>query len=249
MLMPLTHGAHSVSAITLDITSNTSNVNILTLATAAGYDASSDTTAIILNIGSGVAITASGGPAIRSGALNANSDLTINIASSATVCGEDGSQGSNGGTNQAGGNGGDGTDAILFEISSGTGTYAVVNNGTAGAGSAGGGGGGGGGNAGARSNSFYDPKSGWYCTHSPVYGSVGSTGSPGANGTSCRAQNGTAGSAGGAGTYGGSANCSIIVSAGSGQAGGSAGAPGKAINASGLTVSVTGTGTYYGATS
>ena len=81
MLMPLTHGAHSVSAITLDITSNTSNVNILTLATAAGYDASSDTTAIILNIGSGVAITASGGPAIRSGALNAGSDLTINIAS------------------------------------------------------------------------------------------------------------------------------------------------------------------------
>lgn len=249
MLMPLTHGAHSVSTITLDITSNTSNVNILTLATAAGYDASSDTTAIILNIGSGVAITASGGPAIRSGALNAGSDLTINIASSATVCGEDGAQGSNGGTNQAGGNGGDGTDAILFEISSGTGTYSVVNNGThVGGGSSGGGGAGGAGSAGARATAHDDGKGNISCGPGNTYGSAGSSGVAGTSGASCRAEAGTDGTAGTSGGYP-SNGCDITVGAGSGAAGGSAGAVGKAVNASGLTVSISGSGTFYGATS
>lgn len=249
MLMPLTHGAHSVSAITLDITSNTSNVNILTLATAAGYDASSDTTAIILNIASGVAITASGGPAIRSGALNAGSDLTINIASSATVCGEDGSQGSNGGTNQNGSAGGNGTDAILFEITSGTGTYAVVNNGThVGAGSGGGGGGGGGGNAGCRSLQIFDGKF-YSCDGGVQCGSTGSTGSAGTSGTSCRGQDGTAGSSGTSGSYGGTPGCDIHTAVGSGRSGGAGGTAGKAVNKSGLTVTTSGSGTYYGATS
>lgn len=249
MLLPLTHGAHSVSAITLDITSNTSNVNILTLATAAGYDASSDTTAIILNIGSGVAITASGGPAIRSGALNAGSDLTINIASSATVCGEDGAQGSNGGTNSAGGNGGDGTDAILFEMSSGTGTYSVVNNGThVGGGSGGGGGAGGGGSAGARATPVDDGKGNYSCGGGNQYGSSGSSGSAGSSGASCRAEAGTNGTAGSSGSYPNN-GCHVTVGAGSGRAGGSGGSPGKAVNKSGLTVSTSGSGTYYGATS
>lgn len=248
MLLPLTHGAHSVSAITLDITSNTSNVNILTLATAAGYDASSDTTAIILNIGSGVAITASGAAAIRTGALNAGSDLTINIASSATVCGADGAQGSNGGTNAAGGAGGDGTDAILFEISSGTGTYAVNNNGThVGGGSGGGGGAGGAGSAGARATAHSD-KGGYTCGPGNTYGSAGSAGSAGSSGTSCRAGSGTAGTAGSGGGYP-SNGCHITVGAGSGGAGGAAGSPGKAVNKGGLTVTTSGSGTYYGATS
>ena len=247
MLMPLTHGAHSVSAITLDITSNTSNVNILSLATAAGYDASSDTTAIILNIASGVAITASGGPAIRTGALNAGSDLTINIASSATVCGEDGTQGSNGGINTAGGNGSDGTDAILFEISSGTGTYAVNNNGThVGAGSGGGGGAGGGGSAGCQSFTQFDGKN-YFCGGSTC-GSNGSSGTAGTSGASCRAQDGTDGTSGSGGTYPGT-GCPVTSGAGSGGAGGSGGTAGKAVNKGGLTVTTSGSGTYYGATS
>lgn len=240
----------SVAALVLDVSSNQTAYNILTAATAAGYNASTDTTPIIVNVATGVDIVgSSGNPGITTGALNAASNVTINIASGASVCGFDGAQGSNGGTNAAGSAGGNGTDAIKFAITSPTGTYEVANSGTVGGGSGGGGGGGGGGQAGARYNQFYDPKSGWYCDHPPVYGSVGSTGSAGANGTSCRAQNGSAGSAGGAGTYGGSVNCGIIVSAGSGGAGGAGGTAGKAVNKNSHTVTISGSGTYYGATS
>ena len=250
MFMPAVQGGHSVSGgITLDITSNTSDVNILTLATAAGYNASTDTTPIVVNIASGIAVTAtSGNPAIRTGALNAASNLTINLASSATVCGFDGAQGANGGTNTAGSAGGNGTDAIKFEITSGTGTYAVINNGThIGGGSGGGGGGGGGGNAGCRYVQSFDGKF-FFCSGSVTCGSVGSTGSPGANGASCRAQNGNAGSSGGGGSTP-SGQCSIQTAAGSGRAGGAGGTAGKAVEKGGLTVTTSGSGTYYGATS
>jgi len=252
MLLPIIQGGHSVvSGITLDITSNTSNVNILTLATAAGYDASADTTAIILNIASGVAITASGGPAIRTGALNAASDLTINIASSATVCGQDGAQGANGSSaGQAGSAGGNGTDGILFEITSGTGTYAVNNNGThVGGGSGGGGGFGKGGSAGTRYERINDGKGGFCSPSSQISGSAGSDGSAGSSGASCRAENGTAGTSGSSGTVPAFNNCGIAVNAGSGGAGGAAGTAGKAVEKGGLTVSISGSGTYYGATS
>ena len=250
MFMPIVQGGHSGGALTLDITSNTSNVNILTLATAAGYSAGSDTTPIIVNVASGVAITAtSGNPAIRTGALNAASNLTINIASSSTVCGFDGAQGSNGGTNAAGSAGGDGTDAIKFEITSGTGTYEVINNGThVGGGSGGGGGAGGAGSAGARATAHSDGKGGFSCGPGNTYGSAGSAGSAGSSGASCRAQNGTSGTSGSSGGYP-SNGCHITVSAGSGGAGGAGGTAGKAVNKGGLTVTTSGSGTYYGATS
>ena len=245
MFIPAVQGGHAINSITLDITSNTSNVNILTLATAAGYSAGSDTTAIIVNVASGVNITAtSGNPAMRTGALNAASDLTINLASSATICGVDGAS-----TTSAGAAGGAGGDAILFEITSGTGTYSVVNNGThVGGGSGGGGGGGSGGSAGARLTASYDGKGGHSCVAPNAYGSAGSQGSHGSAGASCRAQ---AGSAGGTGSSGGypSNPCGISVTAGSGGAGGAGGAAGKAVNKGGLTVTTSGSGTYYGATS
>ena len=244
MFMPIVQGGHSGGALTLEITSNTTDVNILTLATAAGYSAGSDTTAIIVNVASGVNITAtSGNPAMRTGALNANSNLTINIASSATVCGFDGAS-----TTSAGAAGGAGGDAILFEISSGTGTYEVVNDGThVGGGSGGGGGGCAGGSAGGRLTC--SGSKGCSCGAPQRYGSSGSQGTNGSAGTSCRAQAGGAGGTGSSGTAPGDDGCPINISPGAGGAGGAGGAAGKAVNKGGLTVTTSGSGTYYGATS
>lgn len=246
MFIPAVQGGHAINSITLDITSNASNVNILTLATAAGYSAGSDTTAIIVNVASGVAITAtSGNPAMRTGALNAASDLTINLASSATICGVDGAS-----TTSAGAAGGAGGDAILFEITSGTGTYSVVNNGThVGGGSGGGGGGGSGGSRGARKPQNCDSKGNCSCGSGHHYGTGGSQGSNGSAGTSCRAQAGSAGSTGSSGSYPSGNTCPVSITAGSGGAGGAGGAAGKAVEKGGLTVTTSGSGTYYGATS
>jgi len=228
-----TSGAISLSnfygtsaTIVLAITSNTSHVNILTLATAAGYNAASDTTPIIVNVSAG--ISGSSAPALRTGALNAASNLTINIASGASI---EGFAGAVGGTGAAGGTGGDG---ILFEITSGTGTYLVDNDGTT---SGGGGGGGGGGSAGASWLLYYDGK-GDVCSGPVYYGSNGSNGATGALGA--------AGAAGTAGGYRVGA-CNVTVTAGAGGAGGAAG---KAVNFGGLSVSTAGSaGTFNGATS
>lgn len=238
---------NATAALVLDITSNTSDYNILTAATAAGYNAASDTTPIIVNVASGVTVSAtSGNPALRTGALNAASDLTINIASGANVCGYDGAVGSTGGINTAGGSGGNGTDAIFFEVTGGSATYIVSNSGIVGGGSGGGGGGGGGGNAGGKYQEYYDAKYGYTCGGT-IYGSNGSAGSAGASGTSCRAQNGSAGSSGSAGSYP-TSQCQVTVTAGSGAAGGAGGVAGKAVSKNGLSVTTSG-GTYYGATS
>jgi len=240
---------NATAALVLDITSNTSDYDILTAATAAGYNAATDTTPIIVNVAAGVDITAtSGNPGITTGALNAASDVTINIAATASVCGFDGAQGANGGTNSAGSAGGNGTDAIKFAVASGTGTYSVLNSGTVGAGSGGGGGAGGPGSAGARYTEFSDSKGSSSCGPGNTYGSAGSAGSAGVSGTSCRAQAGTDGTAGTSGSYPSNA-CAISVSAGSGGAGGAGGTAGKAVDKGGLTVTTSGSGTYYGATS
>ena len=81
MLIPIVQGG-LFSSLVLDITSNASEQNILTLATAAGYNAATDSTPIIVNIASGVTISGSTTHALRTGALNANSNLTINISGS-----------------------------------------------------------------------------------------------------------------------------------------------------------------------
>lgn len=230
MLIPLVHGGVSViSDLTLDITSNASEQNILTLAQAAGYNAATDDTAIVVNIASGVTISGSTTHALRTGALNANSDLTINVASGAAITGF---TGANGGTGAAGSAGGDG---IFFEISSGTGTYLVDNDGTI---SGGGGGGGGGGTAGSRQYLYNDGKSTTCVGWATSAGSAGSGGSAGGLGQ--------AGSAGSAGSLP-AGSCPVVTNPGSGGAGGAAG---KAVNYGGLTVSTTGSaGTFNGATS
>lgn len=224
MLFPVVHGGHSVSAIILDITSNTSHYNILTEATAAGYDASTDSTAIIVNVAA--AITASSAAAMRTGALNAASDLTINVASGAAITGFTGAVGGAGAVGSAGG------DGILFEISSGTGTYLVDNDGVV---SGGGGGGGGGGVSGIRGNLVYDDACKCNVCSGAVYGSNGSDGSAGGLGQ--------AGSAGGSGSYGGgSASCNTRSPGG----GGAGGAAGFSVRKSSLTVGTSGSGTFNG---
>ena len=70
------------AAVVLNITSSTSNYNILTAATAAGYNAATDTTPIIVNVAGGVVVSGSGTYAMRTGVLNASSSLTINITGS-----------------------------------------------------------------------------------------------------------------------------------------------------------------------
>lgn len=225
MLMPIVHGGQSVvSALTLDITSNTTNANILTLATAAGYDASTDGTAIIVNVASGVTVSGSGTHALRTGALNANSNLTINISGSV-----DGFTGANGGTNA---NGSAGGDAVFFEtLTGGTGTY-IVNVLSGGNLRGGGGGGGGAGSAGVRQQSL-DPKQG--CEGAYISGSAGSPGSAGGFGQ--------AGSAGSAGSFGGGHPSCTIASPGGGGAGGAAG---FALRKNSRTVTLNNSGTVAG---
>ena len=246
--------------LVLDVTSNANEVDVLTLATAAGYNAGTDTTPIVLNIASGVSVfnsSGTGAPALTTGALNAASPLTINVASGATVRGQVGATGSTGSTGRpggTGGTGGTGGDAIKFEISSGTGTYVVNNEGTV---SGGGGGGGGGGGAGAAGRT-YTPNYDKYgnlanCGGPSVAGSDGSAGSAGSAGGV--GQNGSAGSAGTSGTYV-YPNCAGPPSGnfpswatGAGGPGGPGGTAGKAVNKGGLTVTTGGGGTYNGATS
>lgn len=232
MFVPIVQGGIGViSDITLDITSNASEQNILTLATAAGYNAATDDTAIIVNIASGVTISGSSTHALRTGALNANSDLTINISGSV-----DGYTGALGGS--AGAAGLAGGDALFFETATGgSGTYVV--NILSGAFLRGGGGGGGrGGSAGARLSS--EPGKGTtYCVSPQRYGSVGANGSAGTF---------AAGTAGSAGTYPGAHNgytCPVSITRGLGGAGG---AQGFAARFGGRTVSVNNSGTVLGST-
>jgi hypothetical protein len=224
MLMPSVHGGVSViSDLTLDITSNASEQNILTLATAAGYDAATDNTAIIVNIASGVTISGSTTHALRTGALNADSNLTINISGSV-----DGYTGANGGL--VAGAGSAGGDALFFETATGgSGTYIV--NVLSGANLRGGGGGGGGGGQRGVSQNF----DGKYCSGPFIYGSYGATGAAGGFGQ--------AGSQGGTGTFGGGyVGCEITYPG----AGGAGGAAGFALRKSGRSVTLNNSGTVAG---
>ena len=225
MLIPIVQGG-LFSSLVLDITSNASEQNILTLATAAGYNAATDDRAIIVNIASGVTISGSSTHALRTGALNADSDLTINISGSV-----DGYTGANGSpVAEAGSAGG---DALFFETSTGgTGTY-IVNVLSGGSLRGGGGGGGGGGQRGSR----YESAGKSECGGSIFYGSYGSTGAAGGFGQ--------AGSQGGTGTFGGGAiGCEITYPG----AGGAGGAAGFAARYNGRSVTLNNSGTVAGST-
>lgn len=216
-------------AIVLDITANTSDYDILTAATSAGYNAGSDTTPIIVNVASGVTVSGSASHAMKTGALNADSDLTINIDGSI-----DGYTGATGATDAAGSPGG---DALYWEtLTGGSGTYTV--NVSAGANLRGGGGGGGGGGAAGAGQPTYNAKT-QTCSGETQYGSTGSAGSSGGFGAA-----GSAGSPGGNGGGDPDAECVNSISApGSGGAGGAAG---FALRKNGRTVTLNNSGTVAG---
>lgn len=225
MLMPIAQGGHSVGTA-LVINSNTSDYDILTAATAAGYD-NSVGGSIKVVVEAGATVSGLSTHAMRTGALHADTDLTINIYGSVH-----GYTGANGGTGAAGAVGG---DAIYWETTtSGSGTY-VVNVESGGNLKSGGGGGGGGGSAGIRATLYYTGEGAAYCDLPNISGSVGSTGAPGALGAS--------GASGGSGSYGGgSASCNV-ASPGSGAAGGAAG---YALRKNSRTVTLNNDGTVAG---
>ena len=224
MFIPAVQGGHAINSITLDITSSASEQNILTLAQAAGYNAATDDTAIIVNIASGVTISGSSTHALRTGALNADSDLTINITGSV-----DGFTGANG--SPVAGAGSAGGDALFFETATGgTGIYivSVLSGGNL---RGGGGGGGGGGQRGARLQ--YAGKFG--CEGTLYFGSYGATGAAGGFGQ--------AGATGGTGSYGsGQPGCEVQSTGG----GGPGGAAGFALRKNSRTVTLNNSGTVAG---
>lgn len=241
MLMPIVQGGHSAgNEVELTLTTE-ADVSLLTKAVAAGYDNTKAGT-VTVTLASGQSLTASTVStfALRTGALNAETALTLIITGS--VCGKDGtnqtgaaSTGSNG---TAGGNAG---NAVHLEFQpSGSGSIAITVNsgGVIGGGSGGAGQGGG---AGQRKTRYSDSKSGDYCdvpTH------TGSGGSAGAAQTGCRA---LAGNAGSSGSYGGGSSLCNVTNPGSGGAAGSAGAA-ISESISGVVYSLTNNGNVYGAT-
>ena len=227
MLLPVVQGHLAViNAITLDITSNAVEQNILTLAQAAGYNAATDDTEIIVNIASGVTISGSSTHALRTGALNANSNLTINISGSV--------DGFTGATNTAlQGVGSAGGDALFFEtLTGGSGTYIV--NVLSGANLRGGGGGGGGGGTRGSAYQTYDSKGGCF---NLLYGSNGSPGA--ANGFGQQGNQGSSGT-----TPSGNGNCDNLKTFGT--AGGAGGAAGFALRKNSRTVTLNNSGTVAG---
>ena len=196
--------AAGAQAFVLNISVNTSEYNILTQAQAIGYN-NSAAEDIIVNVETGVTVSGTSTHAMQTGALHADTNLTINITGSV-----DGYTGANGGLDAVGSVGG---DAIYWDTDTGgIGIYTVNLTGNL---RSGGGGGGGGGHAGVRST-YVHIGEGIYQCEAPVYtGSNGSTGSAGAFGA--------VGATGANGTYdGGSEHC-ISTSIGSGKAGGAAG--------------------------
>lgn len=222
MLIPIVQGGHVITLITINITSSTSNYNILTAATAAGYNAATDTTPIIVNVAGGVVVSGSGTYAMRTGVLNASSPLTINITGSIN-----GYTGANGAV--VANVGSVGGDAVYWETN-GTSIVNVL------AGAylqGGGGGGGGGGQRGGR----YESSNKYGCGGTIIYGSYGTTGAAGGFGL--------AGATGGTGTYGGGiAGCETQSTGG----GGAGGAAGFALRKNSKTVTINNSGTIAGST-
>ena len=220
MLIPIVQGGLGYFALVLDISSNVTEYNVLTAATAAGYNAATDARPIVVNVASGVTVSGSTTHALRTGVLNAATSLTININGSV-----DGYTGANGGVVAVPGS--VGGDAIYWETSGAS----VVNVASGANLRSGGGGGGGGGQRGGRQ--FNDSKYG--CQGSVYYGSYGSTGAAGGFAL--------VGATGGTGTFGtGDSNC-VVQSPGAGGAGGAAG---FAIRENSNTITVNNSGTIAG---
>tara|TARA_R110002012_G_C11646553_1_gene611085 strand:+ start:1160 stop:1876 length:717 start_codon:yes stop_codon:yes gene_type:complete len=222
-------GGSRITTITLNITSNASEYNILTAANSAGYDAPSGQP-IVVNVASGVTVSGSSTHAMRTGAINAASPLTINVTGNI-----DGYTGANGSAGRPGGNGSVGGDAIYWESSTpytGTGIVNILSGGKV---RGGGGGGGGGGLGQVRQGVGPDDKGNPLCGAAPnITGSTGSTGSAGGFGAA-GASGGTGGAASG--------SCPQVTAA---SGGGSGGAAGFAVRKNSRTVTVNNSGTMNG---
>ncbi len=191
-------------AVRIVVSSNTTNYNILTSATAAGYN-NSTAQPIVVIVNSGVEVSGSGTHGMRTGALHADTDLII--ICNGTI------SGAHGGTNSGG------ADAIYFETTTGgSGTYEVRNSGLIR------GGGGGGGNAGVAEDWEEQDGGGNTCSNSRT-GSVGATGGFGAAGGNGSWNAGTDGDA--------IANCTITAPGSGGAAGYAVRKNGRTVTTSG----------------
>lgn len=204
-------------AIALTIGSNTSNYNILTAASSAGYSAGKSDITVTISPGVYVSSTSTGTPALASGALTTGD--TLSITNNGVIVGD----GGNGG---AGGNGGGaGYSGLTAGSSGGAGGTAVtmsypatVNN----LGTFNGGGGGGGGGGAVNANS------------SSIGGAGGGGGLGGGSGGPAGSSNGQPGSSPGnagsvtaAGSGGPTNQQGPYISGGAGGAGGGAGSAGS----------------------
>lgn len=189
MLLPIVQG--SVGGLVLSV-GTTTDYNILTEATAAGFTNGSGQQ-IIVNV-SGVV---TGAPAMRTGAID-GSNIIINILSGGQIDGDTGAEGtsktcSTSGScvaNDNGGAGGTGGTALYWEtVNSKTNTVNVRSGGSL----RGGGGGGGGGGAAARQAGGFIDKGVETCTGNTRCGTNGAAGAAGAFGA--------AGAAGSDGTH------------------------------------------------
>ena len=116
----------SSTASRLVIDADVQDYNVLTEATALGYDNDAGTNFTIrVTIDSGINVTASasGGTAFTTGALNANTTLTI--INNGNI------EGANGAAGGAGATGGSGGKGIYFNtVTGGSATHSIENNGT-----------------------------------------------------------------------------------------------------------------------
>jgi len=171
-------GSSNLGGLNLVISSNTQDYNVLTAAIAIGYNNSEgEDVTITLTINQGVNVTSTDQliPALRTGALNANT--TLAITNNGNI------EGHVGATAGGSGNGDAGGDGLYFEtVTGGSATHSLINSST---GIISGGGGGGGGH-GVLQTLGSDGDGGTVCEN-PAYsgnqGAVGSLGQAGASGT------------------------------------------------------------------
>lgn len=209
------YGAFKYKDIALDIKANTTNYNVKTAATAAGYVAGKSRITVTVFPGIVVGSTSSGTPAMTISGFSAASGFnpgdTIKIINFGRIAGAGGAGGN--GANNGGGGSRDGVGGgTALSVSYAT---TIENNGTV----AGGGGGGGG-------STWYFDGSGTYGGNGGGGGAGRNAGAAGAGGTGAN-YNGVAGNvgtltAGGAGNVG-----NLLYRGGAGGGPGAAGAAGN----------------------
>jgi len=230
---------NGVAATVLTISTNATEYNILTQAVAAGFN-NSVGGVIQVTVNSGVTVNASTTHAMQTGALHANTTLTI--TNNGIIQGYDGAAGTTQSSpGVAGGSGGTPGQAIEVNVASGA-TVTVTNasGATIQSGRGGPGGGGGPGKGGYRD----DPEGEGEACYYYVTGSSGAAGA--------QAAFGAVGNSGAAGSHHATYDadqCGLSSGGTNPGAGGAGSAAAKAINYGGHSVTLNNSGTVNGATS